>query len=185
MSGFKFVKDRSGRSGLERFHVDAAHSSILAPGDVVDMTGTAHTDGVNEVDAAGAGGDFTGVIVSVEPDYANETLNEQGLPASTAGYVIVNTSPEAIYEVDGDGTNALPMTAVGLQYDIVATAATRSGGVTKSNMVLDTSSGGTGTAQFRVVGIVDGDTTTSQRIRVMPIEIHSKNVTGAQNEYYY
>lgn len=179
MSGFKFVLDRSGRQGLETFHVDAAHATILAMGDHVDMTGTAFTDGTAEVDAAAATGDFTGVIVGVRPDYANETLNEQGLPALTAGFVIVNTSPEAIYEVSGDGTNALAVTSVGLQFDAVVTAATRSGGVTRSNFVLDTSSGGTGTAQWRVVGLVDGDVTTSQIIKVMPIEIHSKNVVGA------
>ena len=178
MAGFQFVKDRSGRQGLERFHVDSAHATILAPGDTVDMTGTAFTDGVAEVDAAAATGDFTGVIVGVEIDHTS-ALTEQGLPASTAGYVIVNTSPEAIYEVGGDGTNALAVTDVGGQVDSIVTAATRTGGVTRSNMTIDSSSVGTGTAQFRIVGLKDGDVTTSQRVYVMPIEIHSKNVTGA------
>lgn len=178
MAGLTFVSDRSLGDWIERFHVDSGHASILATGDVVKKTSAAFTDGIQEVDAAAATGDITGVIVGIAPDYTNETLNDTGLPASTAGYVYVNTSPTAIYECDGDGTNALALADVGGQVDTVATAATRSGGVTRSNWVMDTSSVGTGTAQFRIQGLVDGNLTTSQRIRVMPIEIHSKNVTG-------
>jgi len=183
MSGFQFVKEAGAPDQpLVRYHVISTHSTILAPGDILKLSGTADAFGYAEVDAAAAGDLIIGVLASVEPDYTNETLNEQGLPASTAGYVQVNTSGSAIYEVAGDGTNALAVTQVGLNTDIIATAATRSGGVTSSNMVLDTGTTdtpATTTGQFRIMGLKDGDLTTSQKIYVQPVEIHSKSVTGA------
>ena len=181
MSGFQFIKD-IGRDGgsVQRYHVLSSHASILAPGDHVILTGTAHTDGVAEVDAATAGAVFLGVIVAVAPDYANETLNEQGLPASTAGYVYVNQSPTAQYEVAGDGSTALAVTDVSLNFDSIVTAATRSGGTTRSNFTLDTTTSGVNTvAQWKVIGLVDGDVTTAQKIIVQPVELYSLTSAGA------
>ena len=183
MSGFQYVKESGAPDQpLVRYHVASGHSSVLASGDVLKLTGTAHTDGTAQVDAAAAGNNMIGIAVSFEPNYTDETLNEQGLAASTAGYVMVQVSGNAIYEVAGDGTNALAVTSVGLNTDIIATAATRSGGITKSNMVLDTGTTDTpssATHQFRIMGLKDGDVTTAQKIFVMPVEIHSKIVTGA------
>lgn len=181
MSGFQFKKD-IGRDGgsVQKYHVDSGHATILAKGDHVKLTGTAFTDGTAEVDAATGGAVFLGVIVGVEIDYSNETLNEQGLPASTAGYVLVNQSPTAQYEVAGDGTTALAVTEVGLNFDSTVTAATRSGGVTRSNFVLNTTTTGVNTvAQWKVISLVDGDVSTAQKIIVQPVEVYSLTSAGA------
>jgi hypothetical protein len=178
MAGFQFKYDINGDyKSVSKYHVDSGHSTRLAVGDVVIQTGT-QAEGRAEADTAVAGGIFLGVIVGVEPDFADESFNDTSLPASTAGFIHVNRSPSAVYEVAGDGTNALAVTDVGTNADIVATAATRSGGVSRSNMVLDTSSVGTGTAQFRIEELVDGDVTTAQKILVRPVESYLQSATG-------
>lgn len=180
MSGFQFLKD-IGRDGgsLQRYHVDAGHASILAPGDHVKLTGTAFTDGIAEVDAATAAAVFLGVIVGVEIDHTS-SLTEQGLPALTAGYILVNQSPTSQYIVSGDGATALAVTDVSLNFDSTVTAATRSGAVTRSNFVLDTTTSGVNTvAQWKVIALVDGDVTTAQKIIVQPVELYSLTSAGA------
>ena len=156
MSGFTFVRSMSnaGVAGkLERYHVDAAHATRLAAGDVVASTGTSHTDGVNECDAWSSGA-MLGVISAVEPLIEGEQLSETSLPASTAGYVLVNIDPLAIYEADADVT--LVEANVGLNLNVNATAATKSGNMARSNMTLDQSTlATTATHIFRVHKLVE------------------------------
>ena len=45
--------DHNGK--LEPFAIDAGHSTLLAPGDVVLATGTSNAEGTQEADAAAAG----------------------------------------------------------------------------------------------------------------------------------
>jgi hypothetical protein len=154
MSGANLIKtqgsgDYTGK--VQRYHVDSGHATLLAQGDFVKITGTAFTNGVAEVDAASAGGLITGFIVGFEPDYSD--LEQKGLPASTAGYVYVQNDPYALFEIP-IGTTALAVTDVGSNFDITATAATASGSLVRSNMVLDGSAGaGANTAQLRVVAL--------------------------------
>lgn len=100
--GFKWVgslsDDPTGK--IKTYGVDASHSTRLAVGDLVAITGTADSDGRQQVDAATAGSAATGVIVSVTPNFATEAFTDTGLPASTAGEVRVNTDPRAQYEAD-------------------------------------------------------------------------------------
>ena len=56
---------------LETFSVDAGHTTILAPGDVIRLTGTADAaTGVAGADAAAQAQSITGIIAGIEPIFA-------------------------------------------------------------------------------------------------------------------
>jgi len=135
----------------ERFHVDSAHSTLLAVGDLVRITGTAHTDGVAEVDAVAATQLITGVISSFEPNYS--ALETKGLAASTANYVNIITDKNVIYEAETSG-GTIAVKDVGSNADVVATAATSSGNLVNSNMTVNAASFGSATAQIRVLALL-------------------------------
>lgn len=181
MSGFRKTNyegasDDAGK--ILTYSVAAAHTTILAPGDVVKLTGIADANGVAQVDAAAAGNAFEGIIISVDFDINEENLSDTGLPALTAGTVKVDTDPNSVYEVSVSNGPIL-LVDVGLNSDIVATAATRSGNITRSNMTLNSTGKATGTAQFRIIAIVDGNVTTSQTIIVRPVESQKQIAVGA------
>lgn len=155
--GFKL--DRTQSQGdvtgkLFSYGVAAAHATALAPGDVVRITGTANaTTGNPEADAATATQSVTGIIAAVDPTFAGESLSDSALAASTAGTIKVNVDPNALYEVDVSN-GPLVVANVGLNADIVATAATATGGVTSSNMTLNaTGVATTVTLPFRIVAL--------------------------------
>ena len=88
MAGFKYRKSQGGggtTGNVFTFAVDAAHATLLAPGDSVVITGDGDANGVSEVDTGNATTANTGVIESVDFVLAGENLTETGLPASTAG----------------------------------------------------------------------------------------------------
>lgn len=159
--GFKYV----GSLGFEpdgkikTFDVASSHASLLAVGDVVTQTGTATAGtSVPQVDASTAGQVVTGVIVGIVPSYSSEALNSLGLAAGVAGSVVVNTDPFALYEVDVSN-GPLVVADVGLNVNIVATAATTSGGITVSNMTANaTGKATTSTLQFRVEKLLTNTT---------------------------
>jgi hypothetical protein len=159
--------DHNGK--LETYAVDAAHATLLAPGDVVVITGESDTLGVAEVDAAAPGAAVTGVVAGFELQYAGENLTETGLPASTAGKARVHIDPNLNFIADVVN-GPLVAADVGLNIDIAATAATKSGGLTISNMSVDAATKlSTATLQFRIVGLVpDGvdGTPTGLKARV-------------------
>lgn len=145
--------DPDGKIGI--YSVAASHSTKLAVGDVVVLTGTADADEIQQVDAATAGADVLGVIVGFVPDYSTENFTSSGLAASTAGKVYVNTDPRAEYMVDCDET--LAAADVGLNANIAATEASLSGGLMISNMEIDSSTkAATATLQFRIVKRLPG-----------------------------
>lgn len=147
--------DHNGK--LETFSVDAGHATLLAPGDVVRLTGTADADGVAGVDATTQGVAVTGVIAGFEPIYEGEQLSETGLPAGTAGLARCHIDPNLNFIVPVTG-GALTAADVGLNADADVTAATKSGGLSISNMALDsTTKLGTATLQFRIVGLVPNE----------------------------
>jgi len=144
--------DHNGK--LESYSVAATHATLLAPGDVVAVTGTSNTRGRAEADAAAAGAAVTGVIAGISPQLATENLTETGLPASTEGNIMVHVDPNLNFIADV--VNG-PLTGVDVELnaDIVATAATKSGGLTISNMAIDASTKATtSTLQFRIVELV-------------------------------
>jgi len=161
MAGAKLAKTQNnGYTGkVQTYHVAAGHSGLLAIGDFVLLTGTAHTDGTAQVDDCAAGELITGVIVGFKPNLAS--LETKGLAGSVAGFVYVNTDPYALWEIE-IGTTALAVTSVGLNADITATIATTSGNLVFSNMVLDgASSPSTASQQLRIVGLIPGEVGTT------------------------
>lgn len=160
MAGFLATRnqgDTDYQGKLETYSVDAAHATLLAPGDVVVITGTADAEGRAEVDAAAAGAPITGVIANVAPLFEGENLTETGLPALTAGKVLCHIPPTEIFTapvINGP----LVVDDVGLNADIDATAATKSGGLTVSNMTIDAATAlATATLQFRIVGLAQSE----------------------------
>jgi len=160
--GFRPIQDRSGHSytgKVETYAVDATHATLLAVGDLVIETGNLEAaTGLSEVDAASAGGLITGVIVGIDFDMSN--LEAKGLAASTAGTVKVAVDKDMLLEAETSG-GTFAVTDVGGNLPIIATAATASGGLVNSNMVVNTTGAAiSATDQIRVVGVKDsGDIT--------------------------
>jgi len=76
MSGFQVSRDQGGsdtNGKVFAYNVDAAHTTILAPGDAVKLTGV-QDEGLGEVDTASTTGQFLGVINSVDIQSAGENL---------------------------------------------------------------------------------------------------------------
>lgn len=157
--GFRLVDtDQQEYNGkLKTFDVDSGHASIIAVGDVVRISGTATAvTSQPQVDVATAAQSITGVVAGIVPQYATESFTDTGLAASTAGTVLVCCDPMAIYEVDVVN-GPLAVADVGLNADLVATAATKSGGLTISNMTLNaTGKATTSTLQFRILKLLVG-----------------------------
>ena len=157
MAGASLVKTQgaSGYTGkVSTYDVAVGHSTLLAIGDFVTITGTATVaTGVALADASSAGGLITGTIVGFTPNISN--LEQKGLPASTAGSVKVQVDPDALYELEISGA-PLTVVDVGSNADVVVTAATTSGNLVRSNMTLNGSgvAGSGATAQVRIVGLV-------------------------------
>ena len=160
-----FTLDQSQANGdltgkLETFNVDAAHATRLAIGDVIRITGTSSSlDGVAEVDAVAQGESLTGIVCGFEPQFVGEALTETGLPALTQGKARCLVDPMLNFTVavtGGDLSNA----DVGLNADADVTESTKSGGLTISNMALDSATKlSTSTLQFRIVGIAKNPNT--------------------------
>jgi len=139
------------------FEVDAAHATLLAPGDVVVVTGNASSDGVSEVDTGVAATANTGILMSVDPNFSGEALSNTGLPATTAGSVKVNVDIGALYDVDVD-TTTLVVADIDLNIELSPTTATLTGGLSISNMTVDGSTvATTATLPFTVVALLTSD----------------------------
>ena len=143
---------------LETFTVDAAHTTILAPGDVIVLTGTADAaTGVAGADAVAQGEALTGVIAGIEPLFEGENLTETGIPALSAGQIRCHIDPNLNFIVPVTG-GTIAITDVGQNADASVTAASKSGGLTISNMTLDSVTiAGTATLQFRIMGIAPNE----------------------------
>lgn len=156
MSGFNLDRSQSDADTcgkLFSYGVDAAHATILAIGDVVVLTGTGAADGTAEVDAAAAGAPLTGIIAGFDPIYEGEQLSDTGLPATTGGTAHCHVAQYNMYVADVSN-GPLLVADIGLNADIVATAATKTGGLTTSNMTINASTkAATQTLQFRIVAL--------------------------------
>ena len=155
MAGFRPVQSIGGSpytGKVVAYGVDSGHSTLLAVGDLVRISGQCDANGLQEVDAAAAAGLITGCIVGIAPNISN--LEQAGLPALTGGVVYVATDRNMLLETTS--TSAVLAGDVGRNAEIVATAATLSGGMAISNMVLNTATFIAATAQMRLEGIKDG-----------------------------
>ena len=169
MAGFKYRKSQAGggtTGNVSTFAVDAAHATLLAPGDAVIITGDGDANGVSEVDTGAAATANTGVLESVQ--VVTTDLTETGLAALTTGLVRVRVDQFALYEIDADATyNA---DSVGLNTGINITTATKSGSLTISNMTADFATvATTQTLPYRVVALLEDDAgVLGNRVLVRP-----------------
>ena len=155
--GFKPVQNLGGGPYTGKtvtYGVDSGHGTLLAVGDLVRISGQSDANGLQEVDAAAAAGLITGVIVSILPNFSN--LEQAGLPAGTAGKVMVAVGRDMLMEAVT--ASAVAAADVGRNSEIVATAATLTGGLAISNMTVQTSTSIAATAQIRIEGLKDGGT---------------------------
>lgn len=171
MAGFKYRKSQTGGGTtgvLSTFAVDAGHTTLLAPGDAVVITGDGSATGVSEVDTGNATTANTGVIESVSVNIAGENLTDIGLLALTAGEVQVRVDQYALYEIDADATAVVAN--VGLNVAINVTTATKSGSLTVSNMTADIATVATTiTLPYRIVALLeDDDGVLGNRLLVRP-----------------
>ncbi len=145
---------------MQTFGVDDGHSTLLAVGDLVVITGQSDATGLQEVDAAAAAGLITGAIVAIDTNFSD--LEQRGLPALTAGKVKVTTDPLVLFECETSTTVAA--TDVGQNAELTATAATATGGLVNSNMVMNSGTFITATAQLRLEGLKDGGTAAGSTV---------------------
>ena len=66
--------------------------------------------------------------------------------------------------MEATASTTVALADVGANADIVATAATQSGGLVNSNMTVNTTSPAAATAQIRIEGLKDGDTSSGATI---------------------
>lgn len=160
MAGFTRSQDQSNNDDCGKvfnYSVDDGHTTLLVPGDVVKITGQSDAFGIGEVDAAAATGTITGIIAGVTPQYVGEALSETGLPALTAGSVQVHVDRDGLYDVDV-ANGPLVVANVGLNANTVVTAASKSGGLSISNMTLNaTGVATTSTFQWRIVRLLEDE----------------------------
>lgn len=176
--GFRPVQDISGSSytgKIQQFAVASGHSTLLAVGDLVVITGTS-IDGVATVDAitAGTGNPITGAIVFIKPNLSN--LEAKGLAASTAGTVGVAVDPNLLLEAELSASVAA--TDVGNNAAVVVTAATQTGGLVNSNMTVNSASFTAATEQVRIERIKDGVVGTGATVIVRFNESTIKEAAG-------
>ena len=150
-SGFKLVGHISGsphNAQIRRYSIPASDGTALFVGDAVKSDGSADADGVPGVIQAAADNGLRGVIVAFEPEPTNLELLYR--TASTLRYCLVCDDPDAIFEIQEDGTIAA--TDVGGNADIVVGSGSTVSG--QLAMELDSSSAVTATAQLRILGLV-------------------------------
>ncbi len=175
--GFRPIQDISGNSytgKIQQFVVESSHASLLAVGDLVAETGTS-VEGVSTADAVAAGNNITGPITFIKPNLSN--LEAKGLAAGTAGVIGVAVDPNLLLEAE-ISNGSVAATDVGGNADIVATAATATGGLVNSNMTVDAGTFGAGTAQVRVIGIKDGVVGSASTLFVRLNESTVKDTAG-------
>lgn len=160
---------------LRKVAVPAAYGVALFPGDPVIITGTSQPDSQGSGDilpivqlATAAGSNYiSGVLVSRVVDTADQNVY---LPASTGGYFLMDDSPDTLYEIQGDETDAV--TDVGATASLTSGAGSTALGV--SGWQLDTSTVGSGT-QLTVQGFRQSDRndlTSANPVLLVTINLH-------------
>lgn len=152
--GFVPLRDAGSKphsGGVEMFHVPAADGTALYIGDPVIKNGSSDAAGVASVVMATAGGDITGIVQGFMP---NGTVDIVGYrAASTAAYVLVNTDPDTLYEIQEDGVGGqLAAADIGLNADFIVAAGTAYN--KRSGTMLDTSTKNTtNTLPLKIMGL--------------------------------
>jgi len=126
-TGARVIGNLSGyyEGQLTKMFIPASDLVATYINDVVILAGSADVNGVATVAQSTAGDMPCGIIVAMEPDYAN--LETKYRLASTARYVWVNTDPNVRFEIQTSGTFAAAN--VGLNADLVVAAGSAASGL--------------------------------------------------------
>ena len=152
-SGAKPLRHNSGGTiRTKEYKIASGSSTNIFTGDFVKLLSTGY------IDVAAAGNRLLGVFAGVRYTASDGTPTfAKYWPASTAtlgsadAIAYVYDDPNIVFAIQGDGADAF--TQIGNLADIVATAGSTVTG--QSKMELDTSDIGTGTANLRILGLVD------------------------------
>jgi hypothetical protein len=122
---------------IETFYVPSTDSTAIGLGDPVTLAGGLHTDGTPIATRATAAAVTCGVMVGVVPIPTDLTVNYR--KASTSMYILVDTDPNTIYEIQEDSDGGYVALASGTQNApyILGTVDTATG---NGETVLDSSS---------------------------------------------
>lgn len=106
---------------VQKFFSSTSETAAIGIGDPVALAGSADADGIPTCIRMTTGGTAVGVVVGAVPDPTDLTVNFK--KANTARYLLVETDPNTVYEVQAnyDGTNASTQPAaadVGLNWTI-------------------------------------------------------------------
>ena len=172
---------------LRKYAVANVYATALYRGDPVLISGTSVADPVDGkilpyVERAGTSGYITGVIIAVvgNAGVATSLLENTGqfIAASTGGFVLVNDDPNALFEIQADGS--LAVTDIGNTADLIFTHA-GSTATGQAGAELDTADIGTG-AMLVIEGIRQqdrNDVTSANPVAIVRINQHQhRYLTG-------
>lgn len=169
--------------GIQRFYVAAGESNNIFINDPVDLSGTGDAAGVPGVvlATAGSGGYVVGVVVGFE-NLTSDNLSKTYRPASTAGYLLVNTDPDMEYIIQEDSVGgALAVADIGLNADFIIGTGSTTTGISATELDSSTKAT-TATLQCRILGLdnaPDNDVGANARWRVK-FNLHRyRHTTGA------
>ena len=100
---------------IEKFYAAATLTSAttaIGIGDTVSLSGDTDADGIPGVIRGTVGGVAVGVVVGAVPD--PDALTKNYRPASTARYLLVDTDPNTVYEIQESTTSATDMITTSL-----------------------------------------------------------------------
>lgn len=148
-------------------------------GDVVQFGGSASTAGIPEIIQSAAGNENNiGVIVALEPNYADLTVLHR--VASTERIAYVCTDREMLYEIQEDSVGgALALTDIGSTADFVVAAGSTVSG--RSAMELDSSDADSSAGSLLIMELVQRDDNaigTNAKFLVKIVEHEFDTATG-------
>ena len=156
LNGFKPVGTITGApyTGAAMRFYKAAGTTVthdLFEGDLVTFSGTCDAAGVPGVSVATAGAAqaIIGAVVGVESD-PNHLDRTSWIDGADAGYVLVCTDPNVIYEAQAGG--AVPITSIGENVNMEKSAAGDRTAGTSGQHVLNTVASSLSTWQLKLVG---------------------------------
>lgn len=177
--GLKPVRDGASapyNDGTDLFWLPAADASVVYIGDPVVISGTADANGIPSITLAtpGAGNRITGVVAGFN---INPAIVASGFrAASTDTHALVEHHPDALYEIQANGTVAA--TDIGANANLIA--GTAGNGYKRSGWMLDTASmTTTATLQVRIVGLARRPDNEFGPNAVLLVRINQTTETGA------
>ena len=191
INGFRVINDSAGgNKGVARLYYVASAADEILAGDIVKLGGSADANGIPTADLCLPGDVPCGVVVAVlhsrfDPDgkmtsgsVALDLPNVAQIPASGAGYILVNDDPHVMLEAEtSNGTIAVANFGQNIQH----ANGTRTAATITSTATLDVATAATtSTHNFQILGLVrrvDNEVGASARLRVR-FNRHQYNSVG-------